>query len=171
MKRVSLGIILPGMPEYKQQKKLWITILRFLSKYAWIGFGLSSLVLLVLGFIHDSDLFNIALKLLFPTAFFGVCAAFWTEHYRCPYCGHFFSMRQISGEVLIDRTSTTYTRTEHDNHSGMAWNFNGDVAFFNGTTSRKVQGNDVTEVYACNKRCGVCGCVNKVKITRFHREG
>ena len=170
MKRVSLGIILPGDPKCQQKKKLWLTILTFLSKYAWILFAILCIIAIVLGFISDDHYFAIALKFAVLTAFFGICAAFWTKHYRCPYCGHFFAIKQISEEVLVDTYSSTFTRTEYNTHSGMAWNFNGDVAFYDGTTSRKVQGKDVTEVYVCNKRCGACGCVNKVKIKRWHRE-
>lgn len=171
MKRTSLGIILPGDPNCKQENRLWLSILTFICKRGWIIFTLLCVITVIRAFAADSGntLFT-ALKLAVVAAILGICALFWNDHYRCPYCGHFFEMKKISDESFIGSTDRAISRTAYDNHSGIVFNMSGDSAFYTGTSARKEYGKQTTENYTCNKRCGCCGCVNKVKISRTYNQ-
>lgn len=171
MKKVSLGIILPGDPDCKQEKRGWLSVLTLICTRGWIVFLLISIIVLVRALLKDSgELLFTTLKLAVVTAVLGLCALFWNDHYRCPYCGHFFELKRISDESFIGSTERTISRTAYDNHSGVVFNMSGDSAFYAGTSSRKEYGKQTTENYTCNKRCSCCGCVNKVKISRTHNQ-
>lgn len=171
MKKVSLGIILPGNPDCKQKQTVWLSILTFVCKYGWIiCFILSGIKSVGMFVDYSENNFFALLKLLILTAVLGLCALFWNDHYKCPYCGHFFEMKKISDESFIGSTDRTISRTAYDNHSGIIFNMSGDSAFYAGTSARKEYGKQTTEDYTCNKRCGCCGCVSKVKISRTHNQ-
>lgn len=171
MKRVSLGIILPGDPDCKQKNRAWLSILTFICKHGWIIFTILCVITLVRAFAVDSgNMLFTALKLALVAATLGLCALLWNDQCRCPYCGHFFEMKKISDESFISSTDRVISRTAYDNHSGIVFNLDGDSAFYAGTSARKEYGKQTTENYTCNKRCECCGCVNKVKISRTHNQ-
>lgn len=171
MKRVSLGIILPGDPDCVQEKRRWISILGFLGKRGWIICLLITLIVLFSAMSKDSgDLFITALELALMTAIFGFCAAFiWCDKFRCPYCKHFRTMQKISDENFIGSSERAVSRNTYDNHSGLAFDLSGNSAYYAGTTSRKEYGTETTNDYTYNMRCSCCGCVNKVKISRTYK--
>lgn len=171
MKKVSLGIILLGDPNCRQQKRAWLSVLTFICTRGWIFAVILCVITVIRAFLLDSgNMLFTALKLACVSAILGLCALFWNDHYRCPYCGHFFEMRKISDESFIGSTDRTISRTAYDSHSGVVFNLSGDSAFYAGTSARKEYGRQTTENYTCNKRCECCGCVNKVKISRTYNQ-
>lgn len=166
MSRVSLGIILPGDPDMIQKETPWLKKLEWICTKGFLVAG-SLFLLGGLGGIFISGLSALTIIMLVPflVLLFAVCFI-WNNRTRCPYCKHFFSMRRIGEENLVDISEREISRTVDDYGTGTAVDWNGNVAFFSTKTSYKEYGKEVTEDYTFNVRCGCCGCVNKVKASR-----
>lgn len=166
MRRVSLGIILPGNPDMIQKETPW------LKKLEWIctkGFLVAGFLFMVgmLGGIFIEDLIVLGTIMLVPFLVL-LCTAFliWDKNTRCPYCKHFFSMKRIGDEKLVDISEREISRTVDDYGTGTAFDWNGNITFFNTQNSYKEYGKEITEDYAFNMRCSCCGCVNKIKVSK-----
>lgn len=169
MNKVSLGVILRGDPQRKQPEKLWLLILEYICKYGWIAF----LVITFIYVLREGGIFKAPFDTVMTLVYFTVCflliSFFWTDKHRCLYCKHFFQMQRISSDALIGRDISPASRTVYDSHSGVVYNFSGDLAFYSGTTSRREHGQNIRETYTYNKRCNCCGAVVKVKYSRSFR--
>lgn len=170
MNKVSLGIILPGNPECKQPEKFWLLILEYICKYGWIAFLCITLVYIW----REGGIFRAPFDVLMTLVYFTVCflliSFFWTDKHRCLYCRHFFQLQRISADAVIGRNISDVSRTVYDSHSGVVYNFSGDLDFYSGISSRKEYGKQIKETYTYNKRCNCCGAVVKVKYSKLFRE-
>lgn len=166
MRRVSLGIILLGDPDKIQTETPWLKKLEWISTKGFFIAG-SLLMVGVIGSFFIEDLIYLEIIMLVPFLML-LCTAFliWDDKTRCPYCRHFFSMRRIGEEKLVDISEREISRTVDDYRTGTAVDWNGNIAFFDTKTSYKEYGKEVTEDYAFNVRCSCCGCVNKIKASR-----
>lgn len=166
MRRVSLGIILSGNPDMIQKETPW------LKRVEWIctkGVFVAGFLFMVgmIGGIFIEGLSVLGTIMLVPFLALLFTKFLWENTTdRCPYCKHFFSMKRIGNEKLVDISECKISRTVDDYGSGTAWDWNGNITFFNTKNSYKEYGKEVTEYYAFNMRCNCCGCVNKVKNSR-----
>lgn len=109
--------------------------------------------------VYKSNALEYTLRLI-PTVmilFFGNFIAEW----QCPYCGHFFTMKRISGDRYERTTERSVSNTYYDYSSGMVIDSKGDTYFGGVTTKNKQYGTEVTDYYTHNARCSCCGCVSE----------
>lgn len=171
MKKISFGIILLGDPDYKQKKNIWISMLSWISNHGWIICSILMIIALILFIVKpDGERLFTFIKFGLFTGVLLICSTLWSERFRCPFCGHFTRMTKISGNVYLGSSSQSISRTEYDSHSGAIYDFHGNSAFYSGLSSRKVHGEEVTDNYACNVRCNVCGCVHKIKLSKTYKQ-
>lgn len=164
MKRVSLGIILDGNPNYIQKRTLFLKIVEFLCLYTWIAAGIIGAIIFVIGLFQDSTKkFYIGLGLILCTVMLWAISYMWDEKVRCSYCGHFLTLKRISENQFVDSTEKTISQKVYDNHSGMVYNLSGDSAFYTGTSSHREYGKEIEKRYVYNLRCSCCGSVCKVE--------
>ena len=171
MKRVSLGIILPGDPDRVQKQTIGLKITTFICTRGWILTLLITIFMVIKAFKLDSgNLLSNAMKPAFATVALAFLAfVVWSQIGRCPYCKHFGTMHKISEDSFIGSSERNVSRTAYDHHSGFAFDSDGNSAYYSGISSRREHGKEVTEEYTYNMRCSCCGCVNKVKKARTFR--
>lgn len=80
---------------------------------------------------------------------------------KCPYCGHFFTMKRISDKMVADKSTRSVLRNVEEYHAGMAYDLYGNSAFVIGKSSHKENGTRTTTRYVYNQRCSCCGAVVK----------
>ena len=165
MSRVSLGVILPGNPDMIQKETTWLKKLEWISTKGFLVVW-SLFLIGGIGCIFIRSLAGLAMVMLVPIFVLPCTTLIWNQLSRCPYCKHFFSMKRIGKEHLIDISEREISRTVDDYGTGTAWDWNGNISFFNTKYSYKEHGKKVEEIYTYNMRCSCCGCVNKVKGKR-----
>lgn len=170
MKKVSLGIILPGNPECVQKSGTVLTILEKVFKYGWIAALAGAVLILLYAFNQDSaHLLYMACKLGLTGFCLWLCSALWGKTVRCPYCHHFLVLERISDDKLVGSTSRNISRRVSDYGTGMAYDIEGNTAFFTTKTSHTQNGTETTKRYTYNLRCSCCGCVSKVARTSISK--
>lgn len=87
---------------------------------------------------------------------------------RCPYCGHFFTMRRISDNKFEGSTSRSVSNTYNDYSDALAVDLSGNMYYAGITTKKKQYGTKITEIYSYNLRCSCCGCVAKTSAAATH---
>ena len=164
MKRVSLGIILNGNPNYVQRNTPFLKISEFLCLYTWIAAGIAGAILVLLSFGQNSvkKLF-IGTGLILCAILLWICSYIWDEKVRCSYCRHFLTLKRISENQFVDSSERTISQRVYNNNSGMIYNLSGDSAYYTSISSHKEYGKEIEKRYTYNLRCTCCGSVCKVE--------
>lgn len=174
MKKTSIGIILPGDPDVIWNTPTWVRILYWIGRFGFlITFALG--IVALYGIFHWKD--DVAALALFFDCVFASCVLFLlrfslcNEKHRCPFCFRFFQLERISDDNFAGSSSRNVSRKVTDYGTGMAYDFSGNVAFFDTARHRKEHGTETTKTFTYNLRCKNCGCVHKVekevRSTRF----
>lgn len=167
MEKVSLGIILPGNPECVQKPRAWIKILAVIAKFLWIPAGVAAFLTVCFCIAKNSGyLLRIAVSLVVFAIGMYACSLLWSDHFRCPYCRHFGTQKQISDNKTISSSNRSVSRRVHESRSGMIYDWGRDTTFYTSNSSHKEYGTETTKTYTFNMRCKRCGCVHKVEKTR-----
>lgn len=165
----SLGIILNGRPDFMQKKSLALKIIDKVLLYVWIPLCIIAVIMFLVAFGKDSvNLLSNSIIVLLWGVLFMLISCIWGTYGRCPFCGHFFTLKRISGDKLIYQHDKNVTRRVDTYHSGVAFDNYGDSAFYVGKSTRKVAGTDTTKEFTFNSCCTCCYAV--VKIKRFSFE-
>lgn len=169
MRRESLGIILKGRPDYMQRKSIALKIIDIIFRFIWIPLCIVSIVVFLSAVGKDSvSMMNTGLCILLWGVLFSLIACIWGTYGRCPFCGHFFTLKRISEDKLVYQHDKYVTRNENTYHSGIGLDSYGDTTYYVGKSTRKVEGTETTKEYTFNSRCSCCQAV--VKIKRFSFE-
>lgn len=171
MSKQSLGIILSGRLELQQKRSLVLKIIDKIFLYAWIPLCIIAVVMFLTAIGQDSyNLLRISICCLLWGVLFFLIFCIWGTYGRCPFCGHFFTLKRIGGDKLVYQHDRHVTRRENTYHSGVAFDNYGDSAFYVGKSTRKVNGTDTTKELTFNSRCTCCHAVVKIKRFSFERK-
>lgn len=170
MSRESLGIILKGWPHYEQKKGPFLKIVDKFLRFIWIPLCVIGVILFLRSIGNNNgSLYYCALCLILWGAIMGLVACIWSAYGRCPFCGHFFTLKRISDDKLVYQHDRNITHREDEYHSGVAFNVYGDSAYYVGRTTRKVQGTETSRDFTFNSRCTCCQAVVKIKRYTLER--
>lgn len=163
MSRSSVGIILPGNPECVQKKTIWMRIVGFICKYGFAIAFIAGAIFFVLMFVERSIHFSTPYRLFGVGILLLLAGHIWGETCRCEYCRHFFTLKRISSDKVVDKSTHSISRNVDDYDSGMAYDWSGNVTFFNVKSSHKEYGTEEKETFTYNMRCSCCGSVQKIR--------
>ena len=168
MSRESLGIILNGRPDLMQKKGPLLKIINKVLRFVWIPLCVAGVIIVLMAIGKNNvSLFRTGGAFLLSAGVFAAVACLWSTYGRCPFCGHFFTLKRISGDKLVYQHDRNVTRNEDSYHSGVGFDLYGDATYYVGKSTRKVQGTESTKELTFNSRCTCCQAVVKIKRYSF----
>lgn len=168
MSKESLGIILNGNPNYMQKKGLVLKTIDKVFRFIWIPLCVIGVILLLAAIGKNSaSMLRIGGCVVLWGAIFALIACIWGTYGRCPFCGHFFTLKRISNDKLVYQHDRSVTRKEDEYHSGVGFNSYGNTTYYVGKSTRKVEGTETTKEFTFNSRCTCCYAVVKIKRYSF----
>lgn len=78
---------------------------------------------------------------------------------QCPYCGHYLTMKRISGDRFQHSKKRQVSSSYYDYGDGLFMDNKGQIYYGGVTTKQKQYGVETRNYYHYNVQCSCCGCV------------